>query len=333
MEALKKALSDRFGLEGDIHLRRVEAGFLSENHFVSCGGAKYFLKGYQSGNESKIAEIHKVKHFFASKGIPVILPIPGKDGKTYFTIGEKLFALFPFVSGIHYDRGTIPKTAIEALGVLLADLHKAGARADFSIAAGFKDKGRETFLAVAREISGLIKKRPVLDDFDRRALAGLEEKIALSIRQIEPAEKLLTEPYILLQGDFHEQNVFFSDERTIKAVFDFEKAMIGPRSYELWRSADYMFLNGDFSEKRISNAIAYLTAYNRENPISPEELGAGLDVYYQRLIHSLWVEQEHYLKNNTRVDRFLDRTTIPFLAANKEAFKKRMIEAVYGGGQ
>ncbi|MFA6158320.1 MAG: phosphotransferase [Candidatus Paceibacterota bacterium] len=288
-------------------------------------GERYFLKGYRFDDGEQVAEIHKIKFFFSSEGVPVILPLRNSEGNTYFSIDGKYYALFPFVKGVHHNRGSMPSAAVSALGTFLAKLHKAGAKCNFPVRGTFKHKGPERFKVGAEEILGIIRSKKSLDYFDEKALEGLEFKMVVSQRDGVDVDTLLIDPFVLLHGDFHEQNVFFDDAMQIKYVFDFEKAVMGPRAFEFWRSADYMFLNGTFSDDRLTHVAAYLKAYNRENPISKPELARGLEIYYQRIIHSLWIEKEHYLEGSTRTDHFLDNETVKYLSEKRVEFLNKII--------
>ena len=328
MESLKQALSKLFGLS-DISLVKLDAGFLSDNYEVTAGAQKFFLKGYRYESVEKIAEIHKVKNIFAGKGIPVIMPIATKTGETFFSVNGKNFALFPFVSGIHYNRGVIPPNAIKVVADLLAKMHRIGKECGFATKEVMSEKDTATVMLEARHLLEIIVNIKNKSAFDKLALASVEMKLRLMEEYNNSKRDRPTEPPILIHGDFHDQNVFFGEDGEIKYVFDFEKAMMAPRWFELWQSADYMFINGDFSKKRVGDAITYLKEYNLKNSISEKELLAGLDAYYRRLIHGFWAEKEHYLKGNTRTDRFLENKSTRYLSENMEKFKRVISEGVY----
>ena len=329
MEEIEESLALKYGLKRGLTLSRIEAGFLSENYKVRTDEGDFFLKRYRFEDKEKIEEIHRVKRYFSSKGIPVILPIRTRTGSTYFSLGTRHFALFPFVMGRHYDRGTMPPQVIETLGAFAARLHRAGAECDFTTKESMADRIADAFLTEARQIIGIIRTIERKSPFDELALESLLLKIQLVERDSQPVIGPAIGKPILLQGDLQEQNIFFDEAGQVKWIFDFEKAVTGYRSFELWRSVDYMFINGDFSDKRVGDAVLFLKAYHRENPIGEAELMAGLDFYYQRLIHSLWVEKEHYLKHSARTDHFLENRSIRYLSENMPAFKERIKSGIY----
>ena len=329
LEKIKEAVTQNYSLRGIVTIEKIDLGFLSSNYRVSNNDKEFFLKGYRYSDIEKVKEIHTVKKFFASHGFPVILPLQNKTGKTITTIEDVHYALFPFVKGIHFNRGTIPDHIAKALGENLAMMHACTQKHPLVIKESFGAWSDSIALSRMDELIGIIENIKTPNAFDRLALASLKFKEDLVKKDGKPLSDFALEPYILLHGDYHEQNIFFDVSGKIKYIFDFEKATMGPRCFELWRSVDYMFLNGDFSDERISKAITYLKAYNAKNSISKEELTNGLEIYYQRLIHSVWVEKEHYLKENTRVDHFLETRSVEYLSKNQEDFLDRILSEIY----
>lgn len=122
MENLISKINHLYGLQ--LHSsEKVTKGFLSENHILLSDNNKYFLKKYRFDRQERIEEIHSAKKYFADGGIPVILPITNTEGNTFFLFENGYFALFPFVSGIQLERGTLTDTAIISLGKMLGKIH------------------------------------------------------------------------------------------------------------------------------------------------------------------------------------------------------------------
>lgn len=79
-----------------------------------------------------------------------------------------------------------------------------------------------------------------------------------------------------------------------------------PRTLELFRSATYSFLNTNFNDVSIKDIKLYIKSYTEVYPITKDDLKNGVMAHYIKLMHSFWVEKEHYFNNNTRPDLFLD---------------------------
>jgi Ser/Thr protein kinase RdoA (MazF antagonist) len=90
----------------------------------------------------------------------------------------------------------------------------------------------------------------------------------------------------------------------VSYVFDFEKTCYSPRTFELLRSLTYCLLADVVTKEELVRARLYCDAYRSVYPLSNEELQKGLKLFCVRSLYGLWVEEEHYLKNNTRADHF-----------------------------
>lgn len=318
MELLLKKIFETYGLDLGF-VEQVTKGFLSENFILADSRAKYFFKKYRFDKHEKIEEIHKVKKYFSSGGISVILPLTAQNGNTFFMSDGAYYALFPFVDGTQFERKELPDKAIESLGETLARMHILGKQFSFKMNKQFTPWNKNDALEKISVLEKEIKKKPSFDDFDVLALASLELKKKLISANSFAYEDLHLQSDHLIHGDYLDHNVFFGPEGKVAHVFDFEKTLYSPRTYELFRSFMYIFLEDAISPKDFSKVKKYLNAYRNIYPMSKDESACGLELFYLKSIHGAWVESEHYLKNNRRVDRFLypDLTRIKFLSEHR----------------
>jgi Ser/Thr protein kinase RdoA (MazF antagonist) len=130
----------------------------------------------------------------------------------------------------------------------------------------------------------------------------------------------------LIHGDYHGGNVFFDEQGRVSHVFDLEKSLFAPRMFELFRSAVFLFFGNSFDEENIHKARLYIQAYTAVYPASKGELHKGLTLFYLRFVHGLWVQTEHYLKGNNRVDQFLaqDYERIKYLSENLQELSNKL---------
>jgi len=327
MDELLKRINELYGLQ--VHsFEKVAKGFLSENHILTEGDKKYFLKRYRFDNKEKIEEIHLVKKYFTEGGIPVILPIMNKENSTFFSFENGYFALFPFVDEIEFERGSLPDKAIVSLGEMLGRIHLLGKVAKLPINNKFKTWEKEKILTHIELIKAEINKKEILNDFDKLTLESMELKKNLILRDFVEYEDFNLPSDHLIHGDYLDSNVFFDNNDQVSHVFDFEKANYSPRMYELFRSLMYAFLSGEITDKDINKAKLYLDSYLSIYPTLKDELKRGLKFYYIKSVHGLWVENEHYLKNNSRVDEFLlnDFQRIKYLSEHFEELESKLFE-------
>jgi Ser/Thr protein kinase RdoA (MazF antagonist) len=305
MQEILTAIEQHYGLRLTF-LENVAKGFLSENYILTDGTTKYFLKRYRFEEMNQIQVIHNVKKYFNSGGIPVIMPLVAKGGETFFIQNDAGYALFPFVDGKHFDRGTLPKDAIISLGEMLGAIHLLGKEGvhitdkEFS----FTIKSEEGLRKI-EEVLKIINERENLDEFDILAQKNLILKKELTTTNTLKDEDVWLPSDHLIHGDYHDQNVFFDTSNKVSNVFDFEKTTNAPRTYELLRSMTYALLHDSITQENLRFCKIYYDAYRSVYPLSETELREGIHFYITKSLFNVWIEEEHYLKNNTRVDVFL----------------------------
>lgn len=287
-------------------LEKVEKGFLSENYKLSTDKDAYFLKKYRFDNEDKIKDIHSVKHYFSDGGVPVIMPIKTLSNATYFEHEKSYFALFLFVSGLQPERGALSDEMIVSMGKMLGKIHLLGKDSDLKLHDEFSGWNKEDALKTASILIETISKVENKTDLDELALQTVLFKKSLIEKNDTKYEDLGFTSDHLIHGDYLDQNVFFDDKSEIKHVFDFEKTKYEPRTQELFRSVTYSFLNTEIIDTSIKNMKLYISSYREVYPIGKEEMINGLMAHYIKSMHGFWVEKEHYLKDNDRVDLFLE---------------------------
>jgi Ser/Thr protein kinase RdoA (MazF antagonist) len=297
---------------------KVTRGFLSDNYFLSDAKTKFFLKKYRFDSSNRIVEVHASKKYFAEGGIPVILPISLLDGKTFFEYDDAYYALFPFVEGKHIERGELTEAAIISLGKMLGRIHLFGKESKLAIDDRFKIENEEKTFKKIEDILTKISEVSSTSDFDKVALKNVQMKKKLLLGNTMTFNDLGLNCDHLIHGDYLDHNVFFDENDGVKWVFDLEKTNYSPRTYELFRSMVYGLLSSDITEFDLKNARKYIDAYSSVYPISKDEIKRGLQLYFVKTIHGFWVESEHYLKGNTRVDHFLfdDHKRIKYLSEN-----------------
>ena len=303
MESLLKKVNELYGLNV-VSFEKVTKGCLSENHVLIGDKNKFFLKKYRFDNKDKIKEIHAAKKYFFDGRIPVIMPIVNSEKNAFFIFDNAYYSLFPFINDKQLERGELTNTAIISLGETLGKIHLLGRDATLIIKEPFRVWDKEKSLEKIESIEAVINEKNNLTSFDFLAvkILGLKRKL-ISENSLKYEDIGLSADH-LIHGDYLDHNVFFDMSDQVSHVFDFEKANYSPRMYELFRSLMYIFPNNEFNDN-LDKAKLYLNSYLNVYPATRSELQKGLKLYYLKNIHSVWIESEHFLKNNSRVDQFL----------------------------
>jgi homoserine kinase type II len=311
-----------------ISFEKVALGYLTDNYILFDNTKKYFLKKYRFKDEERIKGIQAAKQYFYEGGIPVILPITSNEGKGFFVFNGEYYALFPFIKGIHIAKENLSNNSIISLAQMLGKIHALGQKATFPIDTKFKGWSKEKMMAKLETMIDLLNKTDLTVDFNKSALEDLKLKKLLVESNNETIEDLGIKSDCLVHGDYHDFNVFFDDSGKVCYVFDFEKTMYAPRMYELMRSMINDFFFPHLQKIDIQKARLYLKSYLGICPATNEELRLGFKLYYLRSIHGIWVEEEHYLHGNTRVDRFLieDYNKLKYITDNFAELQKQLFD-------
>ncbi len=307
---------------------KVTKGYLSENFILYDSAGRYFLKKYRFTNPRRVSEVHAAKCFFAQGGIPVILPLPCLDARTFFEHAGAYYTLFPFIEGGSFERHRLGDQAIVSFGQTLGKIHLLGKASKLPINDFFKIEADRTIQEKIEKILNLIEAITHPSDFDILALQNLRLKQNLLLENTTSIESLKLPADHLIHGDYLDHNVFFDENDTVQWVFDFEKTGYAPRTYELFRSMAYCILSSDFTATDFKKARLYLKSYREVYPLSDGEIESGLRLYFSKCIHGLWIEGEHYLKGNNRVDHFLaeEHKRIAYLAQNLDTMRDALLK-------
>jgi Ser/Thr protein kinase RdoA (MazF antagonist) len=288
----------------DLKLTLVEkilGGYLSENYSLTDGSKKYFLKKHRHTDLKQVEEVSLAEQFFADGGVPVILPIKTQQGDVFFEYEKCFYSLYPFAGGHHIERGKLNEQAATSLGATLGVLHKRGKDSSLPISEQFNAWDTEKFLTKATAVEAEIAKENPISEFGKMALESLRLKKEAVLKNTIAYEKLGLSNDHLIHGDYFCDNVFFDESSKVKHVFDFEKTQYAPPMYELFRSMFVSFFSVP-NQENLSLAKKYVDAYLSVYPFFKETVRNSLTVAYLKQIHSVWIEEEHYLKHSTRPD-------------------------------
>ncbi len=315
-----------------LHLvNKVEEGVLSNNYILQNKEDRFFLKQYRFDERPRVEEVHKVKFFFSAGGIPIILPIKDKNGDSIVTVNGKHYSLFPYAEGRIIRRKDRSSQAFSSAGEMLARIHllTKGGVPDF-VSQTISPWSKERFFDNLALVEVALNDKKELDEFDHIAQSSivLKKKI-VEFNSIQCDELNLKNDH-LVHGDYHGGNLFYDEHDSVQHVFDLEKAEASPRIFEVIRTVDFMCLPAQFGEESFSNIHTFFRAYHLIYPLSEREVINGVKYFYLKKAHSLWIEKEHYLKNNMRTDKFLqsDLDTLNYYGEHLEEYTKFLLKSL-----
>jgi len=316
---IQKKLQSTIGEIIGIH--EYSKGFLTQNYIIETTNNKFFIKKHRKESEMKIRQIEASENFFLKNGIKVLVPI-AVGNKSHFNLGDDIYVLFPFINAKVVPEDQLTDNHIRLIADLLADMHHiAWSKKDQVKLPTIEDRDEvllnDRSLKKLWNIRSVIEKRTNFDTFDKLTLKIIkikEEYLKNNIRSVDEfnlGEKLLT------HGDFHNNNIFFTSKGEIEYLFDFEKTKIDSFHHEVIRTIMICCFNHQFEEINFKRAKLFLKTYTKKHKLDKFMLKEAIEFYVTKLFYSVWIESEHYLKSNNKMDNLYKQVCKSLMYFNK----------------
>lgn len=299
-------LCQEFALGAVVGLEENTQGVLNKNYILTTSQGTYFLKSVRAKQQERISYIAEVEAFFRDRSIPAVCMETLPSGERFLKIEEALYTVYPYIANTHIHAYT--GGHMRAMGETLGSIHRAGAsQVPAHLASSrFSIPAREavTHELVSRRESILNKR--VLETIDEEFLSYID----LKLKRIDDCfEEPALPSDTLVHGDYHDRNILFEGE-SIVGVCDWEKALMAPRAYEVARALEIIcFGEGQrmvrTEEEMRDSASMFMRAYNAVYALSSEELREGVALRLYKLIHSAWIERQHYDLGDSRSNKFI----------------------------
>jgi homoserine kinase type II len=292
----------RFGLELSGEPVPVAQSVLNANYRVETPTGTRFLRCYQpSRTRERIEREHAVTAWAGERGIPVAPPLADGTRHTVFSIGGRLWAVFPWVDGRSLLRGAMTPREARLLGAMNGRLHRVLA----GWPAGDLHRNSELSWDTERSIADLSR----VDDLIRYYPAQTEEQLQVQgwirdqLAMLEggsarPAADFQGIPVQPCHGDPHERNLVVDGAGEPLAVVDWERFCLNPPAFELLRTLTFALL---LDEPLIS---AFLAGYRAENRLDAETIAPCVEWWWQCQLNNTWVYRERFIKGNRAVEQF-----------------------------
>lgn len=301
----------------------IPLGVSSQNWKVETSHGFFFLKKHRESGGGRIESIERMESYFNTHNIPIVSPIPTKEGKFHITYEGVVYVLYPFVEGQSFEVGKIPDDILKKMGDMLATMHlltKSGITGTYAdVSRYFMPSSPEKSIEEIDHFLSRVSKVTSKTDYDRIVENGLKLKKEMVIKYAQDIKELSFEKLNLGHGDYHPQNIFFDQSQNISAIFDLDTAGPVPRIYELVRSLMLSCFNHTYTEEKIKQAIVFMNAYFKKYPFEKKDFKKGMDAYFFKTF-SVWRERAHYEEHDFRTDAeyFSTLENIKYLDTKKE---------------
>lgn len=304
-------------------------GYLSHSYIVKTKRDQYFLKGYCQRVVEKIDFAIQAMQFFSNTKIPVILPIKTRDDNYRFLINGECYILFPYIKNLLVAQENLSPKALFSAGKMLAKIHLAG-KSGYPVNKDLitKSWSKDKFNSGADHLLSIINKKPKKGRVDKILIDKIKLKINLVNKNKLGFNDLGLVSDHLIHGDYHNRQFSFDKNDHINYVFDF-KSKISPRALELARSTDLICFNNYRNEDFEKSGI-FLKGYQSTYPLTTNEIKNGLQGNFIKNIHTLWSEEEYYLRNNKTVTKIFQKSLekLKFFSQNSNQIIERIVKGL-----
>jgi Ser/Thr protein kinase RdoA (MazF antagonist) len=315
--ALVTAALRGFGLAEPTEARSVADGLMNRNWRVCARENVWALKQVLDVPADQARRQHQVTRTLAGLGLAVPPPQAAPDGDTLVEVqGIGVFAVLPWIDGVHRDGRDLTLGESRHLGGLLARIHSG--LGDHGLARVLTPVPESQVIAVTEAAKakakidhylGLVNDRAQLDEFDHLVRQRLTERQDLLERlaYLRPDDTWPVAPVGWVHGDFHDLNLLWSAEQPsqIAAVLDWDRLRIGPLAAEVVRTATLIFgydLTPELRALDLARIAAFTAGYREVIPLAGAALAGAVHRLWWERVCDFWQLKWHYDKTDSSCD-------------------------------
>ena len=287
----------------------VTEGVLNENYIVTTSTGTFFIKSVRSKKQPIILDIYEVERYMQEQGIPSVVMMKNKHNAIFLMEGAQMITVYPYIE--HLPRTQYSIKDYFSVGEMLGQIHAVDS-------AGVAQKIHVEVLSIPNPEEIISKLKKYLSTILHKEIKSFEDELFITYVQMK-LEGLATCPKpqmvytsSLIHGDYNINNVLFGADGVVLGVCDWEKAVYGPKMYELIRTIMYGPLQErpgepvEIESHYLKQIEAILRGYATSYRFSYEEIMHGYDLMVYSYFLSTWMEVLYYDQNNNRANIFLN---------------------------
>ncbi|MCT9080440.1 phosphotransferase [Streptomyces fulvoviolaceus] len=295
-----------YGLGQVSDARYLAEGLMNRNWRVSTARGEFALKQIVDVTLPLARRNLAVVAALAAAGVPTAVAAPSTTGDLVVEVGDRGYALFPWVPGEHIAGPDLTGEQADALGAVLGRIHQELNKVGQSLlpekpgslraSVAGADKARteaERFMGLAAADDS---------DFGRQVIGSLEQRRVLLDKYAgqRPTSEVPLGPFGWRHGDFQHLNVKWHDGQ-IRAVLDWDRIRVGSFAEEVARSATLIF-GREQGDLDLAGVTEFVRGYRSVAALSDEELkDAVLRLWWKRMC-DYWHLEFHYDRGDHSCD-------------------------------
>lgn len=265
------------------------------NLHIKANGAQWLVKRYGDLALKRLIELDELASILQHHQFPSVAPLINLEKKAYFESDEGTFGVFPVIAGKILHGDEFSHAALKNTAQLIAQFHRLGDKLsqDFGSSNRMMCKPSEFEAEEKILIEKLIANTlpPQVIDLVRYSLDA--KKAFLSKRTSSFWDfKFLENAKDLIHGDFHNQNILYSESKVPICLLDFEECCIGHRVHDLINFVQLALGNNDYSSNCLGKGRFFLRAYSELADLNNQQIHVGLRYSFAMMATSLFFENK-----------------------------------------
>jgi len=304
---LKEHLLEKYNFSD---IERVEKlrGLESLNYLIDTDRGAFVLKIKQGADQvlDKIKKIINLNGFLNLNHIRVPDVLKTKRGMPFCILGNLVLIVYEFIEGRILHQADFDEGSFDAVASLALRLHDLGKKCELNLAHSLERLPSKE--AVASDID-FLKKKKDSEIFDLvNELVEIKQHLVENVL-VKDFKPLFSGVLDLVHGDFHNENLIFSDEIVL---LDLEEVHFGHRMEDLVSFILYACCNTGLEEKNLKNAKIFLDLYSKKHPLSKEDVRLGFHYSLFKSCNSFFIEKEALKKKDEFLVSLLRRDIAKF---------------------
>jgi Ser/Thr protein kinase RdoA (MazF antagonist) len=306
-----------FGLSDPVEARPLDEGLMNRNWRVRTREGEWALKQILDIDADSARRQHRVTRVLAELGLPIAPPHRSPEGDSVVELaGDGMFAVLPWVEGVHRDGRALDLRECRYLGGLLARIHQALGSEEVAGVLGAPPESGVIAVSEAAKAKGkidhylgLIDTRAELDEFDhlvRRRLVQRQELLE-RLAYLRPDDTCPVTPMGWVHGDFHDLNLLWSSSQPswVSAVLDWDRLRCAPLAAEVVRTATLIFgydLSPESRALDLDRVAAFTAGYRELIPLPEAAMADAVHRLWWERVCDFWQLSWHYQKADPSCD-------------------------------
>ncbi|MEV4257473.1 phosphotransferase, partial [Spirillospora sp. NPDC049652] len=190
---------------------------------LDAGGTSYLLREHAAPDRKRVRLRHEAMAALDAAGLPVLAPVPARNGRTLVVAGGRGYELFPWASGRRRDGLELTFVQCERLGALLGRLHAELDRVTGPVQQSMLVPTSRASAAVAAVDAALAEISDDGTDFSALTVRRLRERRELlaGFADHQPPE-IDTSMVGRLHGAFHQGHLRYGRSGEVSAVLGWD---------------------------------------------------------------------------------------------------------------